>query len=389
MSVVEEYHKKTILKVVPALNLGEVERGIIDLARMIIDSGDNFIVISGGGKLVAKLEEVGALHIQLNVESLNPITMWNNAHKIAEIIRQHNVDIVHVHSRAPAWSCYKAAKLTGTKLLTTFHGIYSFNNPLKKYYNSIMTKGALVIAVSNFVKKHILDNYHIDEKKIRVIHRGVNHAEFNPDNISIETLERYKAKYNAPLYTPILLIPSRLTRWKGHLTLIDALSKIQNINFYCIMVGDLSKYPDYVEEIKDRIYKYRIQKRVQLFGDEPDIAKLYAISDIVLSTSIEPEAFGRSVIEGQAMKRLVISSNLGGALETIEDGKTGFHVKPENPEDLAEKIKYCLSILGTEQHKQIVEQARQNIVNKFCLNLMLPKVLAIYDELLNNSKKNR
>ena len=168
-----------------------------------------------------------------------------------------------------------------------------------------------------------------------------------------------------------------------------ALSKIQNINFYCIMVGDLSKYPDYVEEIKDRIYKYRIQKRVQLFGDEPDIAKLYAISDIVLSTSIEPEAFGRSVIEGQAMKRLVISSNLGGALETIEDGKTGFHVKPENPEDLAEKIKYCLSILGTEQHKQIVEQARQNIVNKFCLNLMLPKVLAIYDELLNNSKKNR
>jgi glycosyltransferase involved in cell wall biosynthesis len=387
MSVVEEYHKKTILKVVPSLNLGEVERGVIDLARRIIDAGDNFIVISNGGKLVTKLEEVGARHILLNVESINPITMWNNADKITDIIKQYNVDIVHVHSRAPAWSCYKATKRTGAKLLATFHGIYNFSNPLKKYYNSIMTKGSLVIAVSHFVKKHLLDNYHIDEQKIRVIHRGVNHTEFNPDNISAGTLERYKEKYNAPLDTPILLIPSRITRWKGHLTLIDALSKIQNMNFYCIMVGDLSRYPEYVEEINDRIYKYRIQKRVQLFGDEPDIAKLYAISDIVLSTSIEPEAFGRSIIEGQAMKRLVISSALGGALETIEDGKTGFHVKPGDPEDLAEKIKYCLNILGTEQHKKIIEQARQNIVDKFCLNLMLPKVLAIYDELYDNSEK--
>lgn len=385
MSVLEEYHKKTILKVVPALNCGGVERGIIDLARMIINSGDNCIVISNGGKLVAKLEAVGARHIQLNVESINPITMWNNSNKIAEIIKQYNVDIVHVHSRAPAWSCYKAAKFTGVKLLTTFHGIYSFSNPFKKYYNSIMVKGSLVIAVSHFVKKHITDNYHIDAKKIRVIHRGVNHAEFNPDNISAETLERYKEKYNAPQSTPILLIPSRITRWKGHLTLIDALSKIQNMNFYCIMAGDLSRYPEYVEEIKDRIYKHRIQKRVQLFGDEPDIVKLYAISDIVLSTSIEPEAFGRSVIEGQAMKKLVISSGLGGALETIEDGKTGFHFKSEDAEDLAEKIKYCLNILGTKQHAKIVEQARQNIIDKFCLNLMLPKVLAVYDELYSKS----
>ncbi|MCP5369640.1 MAG: glycosyltransferase family 4 protein [Rickettsiaceae bacterium] len=387
MSVVEEYHKKTILKVVPTLNLGGVERGVIEIARKIIDSGGNSIVISNGGKLVPQLEEVGATHIQLNVDTMNPFTIWCNIQKIADIINKYNIDIVHVHSRAAAWSCYKATKLTNAKLLTTFHGIYSFSNPLKKYYNSIMTKGALVIAVSHFVKKHILDNYHINENKIRVIHRGVNHSEFNQDNIHEETLERYREKYNVPIYTPILLIPSRITRWKGHLVLIDALSKIQNMSFYCIIAGDLSKYPEYVEEIKDRIYKHRIQKRVQLFGEEIDIAKLYAISDIVLSTSIEPEAFGRSVIEGQAMKKLVISSNIGGALETIEDGKTGFHFKAGDAQDLANKIKHCLSILGTEQHQQIVERARQNIIDKFCLNLMLPQVLAIYDELYNQSKK--
>ena len=376
-----QYHKKTILQVVPSLNLGGVERGTIEIAKRIVETGNRSIVISSGGKLVSQLEKSGTEHIKLNVASKNPIVMWCNAHKIAEIIKQHDVDIVHVRSRAPAWSCYKAAKMTGIKLLTTFHGIYNFSNSIKKYYNSIMTKGHKVVAVSNFVKQHILENYEIDSNKIRVIHRGVNHTEFDQNKISDMTRVQYKEKYNAPANTPILLLPSRLTRWKGHLTLIDALNEIKELDFYCIMAGDLAAHPRYVQEVLDRIYKYKIQNRVQLFGNEPNMVNLYAIADIVLSTSIEPEAFGRTIIEAQSMEKLVIATNIGGACETIENNKNGFHVVPGDHKALAEKIKQCLETLGTVEHKQITNCARKNIIEKFSLDLMLQQTISTYDEL--------
>ena len=376
-----EYHKKTILQVVPSLNSGGVERGTIEIAKKIVETGNNSIVISSGGKLTPQLEESGTKHIYLNVASKNPFIMWFNIKKIVDIIKKYNVDIVHVRSRAPAWSCYKAAQAAGIKLLTTFHGIYNFNNSIKKYYNSIMTKGKKVVAVSNFVKEHIIQNYEIDERKIKVIHRGVNHQEFDKSKVSDQAIEEYKDKYNLPQNTPILLLPSRVTRWKGHLTLIDALNEIKDLNFYCIMVGDLSKHPKYVEEVRDRIYKYKIQNRLQLFGNEPDMVRLYAISDVVLSTSVEPEAFGRTIIEAQAMEKVVIATNIGGACETIENEKTGFHFEPGQHMQLAEKIKYVLSILGTNEHKRITNCARKSIIEKFSLDLMLQQTISIYDEL--------
>jgi glycosyltransferase involved in cell wall biosynthesis len=381
MSANKKYHKKTILQVVPALVSGGVERGTIEIAKKIVDSGYRSIVISAGGPLVASLEKSGSKHINLNVASKNPITIWLNAKKIAKIIKEEKVDIVHARSRAPAWSCFMAAKASGVKLVTTFHGIYNFHTRLKKFYNSIMTQGNVVIAVSNFVKDHIIKNYTIDVNKIVVIHRGVNHNEFSQEKIPPENLTKYRDKYNVPNDTPVILLPARMTKWKGQLILVQALQTIKDLNFYCIMAGDLAKHPNYVTRLKKLITDYKIQNRVQIFGNEPDMVSLYNIADIVLSASVEPEAFGRTIIEAQSMEKLVIASSIGGASETITDGKTGFHVEPGNIHQLAAKIKYCLSIIGTEKADKITSAARKSTIKDFSLDLMLKKVISVYESL--------
>ncbi len=381
MGIEKKYHKKTILQVVPALISGGVERGTLEIAKKIVESGNISIVISAGGPLVEALEQDGSIHIKMNVASKNPITIWNNAGKIANIIRNYNVNIVHARSRAPAWSCYFAAKATGIKLITTFHGIYNFKNSIKKYYNSVMTQGVKVIAVSNFVKNHIIENYKIDKNKIQVIYRGVNHEEFTKEKVSDELLKKFREKYNVPAGARVLLLPSRMTRWKGHLILIDALEKIKHLNFYCIIAGDLAKHPGFVSEIQEKIQEYKIQNRAQLFGNEPNMMGLYGIADIVLSTSIEPEAFGRTIIEAQSMEKLVIATNIGGACETIQDGVTGFHVKAGDIDDLAKKIEYCLGIIGSAEEKKITSNARKAVATNFSLDLMLKSTLSIYNEI--------
>ena len=384
MTTDKKYHKKTILQVVPALISGGVERGTLEIAKKIIDSGNYSIITSAGGPLVEPLEQDGSKHIIMNVMSKNPFTIWRNARKITDVIRDNNVDIVHARSRALAWSCYISAKATETHLITTFHGIYNFKNSLKKLYNSVMTKGHNVIAVSNFVKEHIINNYKIDKNKIIVIHRGVNHHEFSQDKLSDNILASFREKYNVPANTPVILLPSRMTKWKGHLVLVDALQKIKHLNFYCIMAGDSVKHPLYVTRIKNKIHKYKIQNRAQLFGNEPNIISLYGIADIVLSTSIEPEAFGRTIIEAQSMEKIVIATNIGGASETIQDGITGFHVMPNNSEELAKKIEYCLSIIGSVQAKKITDKARKIVSKKFSLDFMLKNTLSIYDKAIQN-----
>lgn len=380
MSIDKKYQKKTILQVVPALISGGVERGTLEIAKNIVRVGHNSIVISAGGPMVDSLVDSGSEHITLNVASKNPITIWKNARKVANIIRSRNISIVHARSRAPAWSCYMAAKATNVKLITTFHGIYNFKNFLKKFYNSVMTEGRSVIAVSNFVKKHIVDNYKVDPNKITVIHRGVNHHEFSKEKLLEDKLSRYREKYRVPADTPVLLLPSRMTRWKGHMVLIDALEKIKHLNFYCIMAGDLAKHPTYVSRIKEKIHQYKLQSHIQLFGNEPDIISLYGISDIVLSTSIEPEAFGRTIIEAQAMEKIVIATNIGGACETIQDGLNGFHVEPNDSIALAQKIEHCLSLIGSEQEKSMTMNARRTASEKFSLEKMLKNTLAIYNQ---------
>ncbi len=380
----KKYHKKTILQVVPALVSGGVERGTIEIAKYLKASNYNSIVISAGGPLVEILNKHDIVHIKLNVNSKNPFIIWRNSKLIGKIIQKYNVDLIHARSRAPAWSCYIAAKSNNKKFITTFHGIYSISNFLKKYYNSIMTEGLKIIAVSNFVKQHIIDNYNADESKIEVIHRGVDHNSFDPAKKDEVKLAKFKEKYNVPKKLPIILLPSRMSSWKGHLILIEALHKIKHLDFYCIIVGDLSKHPNFTQRVGERIAQLKLQSKIQIFGNETDMLGLYCLADIVLSTSTQPEAFGRTIIEGQAMEKLVIATNIGGAAETINDKVTGFHVKVGDSSDLADKLSYCLSILGTDKQQEIGSAARASAIKNFSLNSMLSKTIKIYEEVFSN-----
>ena len=371
----------TIIQVLPSMISGGVERGTIEIARSLVEGGYGSVVVSSGGPMSTDFEGAATTHIKLNVQSKNPIYIISNITKISEIIKENKADIIHARSRAPAWSCYYAAKKTGIRFITTVHGIYSSNNFFKRLYNSVMTKGDRVIAVSNFVKRYLLENYIVDESKIRVIPRGVDHQYYDPDKISAAKIAKFRQKYNVPEGMPLILLPARFTNWKGQRLLIEAINKIRHLNFYCMMVGDLAKHPDYVMRVKDMILSMKLQGKVQIFGSENDMFNLYAIADIVLSTSIEPEAFGRIIIEAQSMQKLVIASDIGGASETIRDEVSGLHFSSSDANDLADKIRYGLEIYGSKKYLDLCLAARNSAIQNYSLRTMQQKTLSVYKEL--------
>lgn len=377
------YQKKTILQVLPALISGGVERGALEISEAITKNNLRSIVASSGGPLITKLYEHEANHINLNLSSKNPVTMYGNINKLFTIIKSHKVDIIHARSRAPAWSSYFAAKKADIPFVTSFHGYYSYNNFIKKYYNSIMAKGDKVIAVSNFIKNHLIDKYKIAEEKIALIHRGVDLNYFNPDvKLSDNKIDQVKAISHMTESKPIILLPGRITSWKGQSILIEALSKLQNLNCYALIVGDYNAHPNYYKYLKKMISHYNLEKTVRIIGNQPDMHAMYSMADIILSTSTRPEAFGRVAIEAQAMQKLVIATNIGGSCETVIDKETGFHVTPANSDDLAEKLEHCLNLIGTNDYDLITKRAREHIIQNFSLEKMQQKTIELYQELL-------
>jgi glycosyltransferase involved in cell wall biosynthesis len=374
--------KHNILQIVPALNCGGVERGTIDIAKAIHSNGDKPYILTSGGSLCAQASSIPAEIIKHKVSSKSPIKIYKNISFIENLIKNESIDLVHARSRAPAWSAYYAAKRADVPFVTTFHGIYSIRSFLKRYYNSVMTKGDRVIAVSEFVRRHMIENYNISEDKIRVIYRGVDLEYFAPFSFKEQDRIKLEDKYSISNKCPIILMPSRMTSWKGQHILIKALSEIRDQNFLCMLVGDLSKHPDYVKRLQDLIVQHKLQSRVKIFGPDIDIVSLYNLSDIIVSASIEPEAFGRTIVEAQAMEKIVIATNIGGAAETIDDSQTGFHVLPNNEKDLADKIKLALNILGTNQAEKITKDARKSVKKSFSLEKMQSDTLAVYSELL-------
>ena len=378
----KEYQNGTILQVLPSLISGGVERGTVDVAKMLVDKGYHSIVASAGGVLEPQLNEAGCTHLKYRFCSKNPLIMMRNYYLLQDIIKEYKVDVVHARSRAPAWSAYYAARKLDVPFLTTFHGIYRMSNMLKKQYNSIMTCGDKVIAVSDFVKQHIVENYNVDPQKIAVIHRGIDDVYFNPDKATDEMVAKYCDKYHLNKDVPIILLPARMTEWKGQMVLVEALNQIRHLDFRCLMVGDVSRHPCYVERLRRCITELKLQSRVQIYGAEASMLGLYSIADIVLSTSVEPEAFGRVIVEAQAMEKLAIATNIGGGAETVVDGKSGFHVEPGDVGELVEKLQYCLSIVGSSRAARFGKAARKHAVDNFGLDKMLNKVLYTYQSLM-------
>ena len=354
-----------ILQILPRLETGGVERGTTEIATALKKAGWTSIVVSGGGRLVHDLERGGTEHITLSVYSKNPIIMRKNAKLLAKIIKEKNVDIVHARSRAPAWSAKWACEATGVPFLTTFHGAYNIGPfKIKKKYNKVMTDGVLTIAVSNFIKQHILENYEgVEADKIRVIHRGADIERFDISKVSPERLIALSKKWCLPEDLPVIMLPGRLTRWKGQLLLLDALAQMKHKNVRCLFVGS--------DQGRKR-YRNELEKTAK---------KLNLTSVVVVSASTDPEAFGRVIPEAQAMGRLVIGPNHGGATETIKDKETGFLFEHGNAQDLAEKLDFVLD-LSAEEKQKITQKAVQSVRNEFSKDSMCAKTLDVYREIM-------
>ncbi|MDR1694657.1 MAG: glycosyltransferase family 4 protein [Lactobacillaceae bacterium] len=376
--------KPVVLQVLPEMEHGGVEVGTTEIASELQKQKIQNFVASKGGRMVYLLDKIGVKHFTLPLKSKNPFTILRNAKELEKIIKDNGINIVHARSRAPAWSAYLAAKRAGVVYVTTYHGTYGLG-PLgiKKIYNRVMTFGKIVIAISEHIKNHIIEHYKVDPKKIRLIHRCVNINNFSPENVTSERMIKATEENHIPEDKQIITLVGRITRWKGQHLLIEALPKLKNNNYHCLIVGSDQGRKKYREELDELIKKHNLGGRVQFIDHSFDIPALLMISDVVLSTAIEPEAFGRASIEGQAMGKIVLASNIGGSLENLIDGVSGKLFESNNPDSLAEAIDWALS-LSNEERKKISNAAIENVRNNFTKQIMCDKTIAVYNEVLKD-----
>lgn len=373
-----------ILQILPELRAGGVERGTIEMAQAIQQAGWQAIVVSEGGPLVRQLEQVGAKHITMPVKTKNFFKLRRNASDLLRIIKEHQVDIVHARSRAPAWSAYWASQKANVAFVTTFHGTYGLENSWKKKYNSVMLKGDRVIAISEFIASHIRSHYELDERKMRIIHRGVDIEKFSDKAVTGMRIQELAKSWNLPdeaTDLPIILMPGRITRWKGHQFMLRALVQIKHMPFFCVFLGDDAGHPNYRKELEDNIIKMGLAGKVRIAPNTSRIAEAYAMSHVVVAPSVEPEAFGRVPVEAQAMGKPIIATNHGGYCETVIDGETGWLIPAGNVDALAEKLLLALQMSAGER-AEWAERTRQHVVDYFSSDLMKHKTINVYSELL-------
>lgn len=364
-----------ILQVTSALEQGGVERGTLEMASFIVSQGAKSFVASQGGRLVSLLESQGSTHFRLPLAWRNPLSILYSALNLKKIILREHISIVHARSRAPAWAALFACRMTNTPFITTFHGTHRIQNRLKKLYNSSMVRGERVIAISHFIKNHIIENYQVDPALIDVAPRGFNPAIFNPDLINQDAVRVLKNSIGLPEGVPILSLPGRLTRWKGQVLFLNALAQVKDLPWRALIVGGAGKKAAYLEELKSLTVKTGLSGRVFYIGDQPDIAPYYALSDVVISASTEPEAFGRVAVEAQAMRKPVIVSAHGGSLETVINGETGWYFTNGDAHDLANKIRLAL---GSEDLDIIGKNARKWVLKNFTIDRMCQAEWAAY-----------
>jgi len=376
----------TVLQILPSLGGGGVERGTVEMTAALSEAGWKALVVSSGGSMVRDVERAGGKHIQLPVHSKNPFVMRKNIGRIAAVVSEHGVDLIHARSRAPAWSALGAARRTGTPFVTTVHGPYGFNLPFKRLYNSVMTRGDRVIAISEFIRGYILDNYRkVDPDHIRVIHRGVNIDIFDPAKTSAARVIQLANDWRIPDGVPVVMLPGRLTRWKGHHVLFNALALLKDRPIRCLIVGDDQGRSGYRRELDSLVEKLGLQGVVHIVGDCRDMAAAYKLSDVVVSASTEPEAFGRIVAEAQAIGKPVIAPNHGAAPEILVPEVTGWLVPPNDPQALARALEKALD-LDTGARERLAQAAITRVRENFTTAKMCAATIAVYRELLDGSR---
>ena len=379
--------KLKVLQVIPKLGYGGAETGCYDLAHYLSENNCSSYIVTSGGELLKFIDQKKVKLIKLPVHSKNPILMIFNSIALIFIILFHNISIVHARSRAPAWSCLIATKITNRKFVTTFHGTYNFKNSIKKLYNSAMVRSDLVIAGSNFIFSHIKQNYlKYLKKKILVIYRGINVDYFDPSTTLEIEENNLLSSWGVTKNKKIILMPGRLTEWKGQELFIEALNLVNkelgHQSFYAVILGSDQGRDIYSKKIKRLAEQYRFTPQIKFIEHCKDMPLAYKISNLVISASKEPEAFGRVAVEAQSMEKLVIASNIGGSNETITNNKSGFLFESNSPESLCKKIIEALS-LDESRLKLIGIEGRKNIIKKFNVEKMCFSTYSEYKKLLN------
>ena len=381
--------KIKVLQVIPKLGYGGAETGCYDVAHYLSENNCKSFIVTSGGELTKFIDKEKVKLIKLPVYSKNPLIILFNIIALIFIIFIYNISIVHARSRAPAWSCFFATKIMGRKFVTTFHGTYNFNSKIKRFYNSIMVKSNLVIAGSNFIFSHIKDNYSdylSDKIKLLVIFRGINVDYFDPTTKTEAEEKKLLKKWEFEENKKIILLPGRLTSWKGQELFLEAINLV-NIQlgykaFHAVILGSDQGRDLYKKKLIRLCEQYRITKQVKFIDHCKDMALAYKVADIIISSSIEPEAFGRVAIEAQSMEKIIIASNIGGSNETVIDEKTGYLFESGNFKSLSEKILKVLKLDDTTL-KTIGIEGRKNVVSKFNVEKMCFSTYSEYKKLIN------
>ena len=381
--------KLKVLQVIPRLGYGGAETGCYDLAHYLHEQDCKSYIVTSGGELIKYIDKKKVKLIKLPVQSKNPLIILINSIALTILILFLNISIVHARSRAPAWSCYIATKITRRKFVTTFHGTYNFKNSIKKFYNSIMVKSDVLIAGSNFIFSHISENYQKflnSKKKFLVIFRGINTEYFDSDTIKKKDIDKLKATWKIEDNKKIILLPGRLTAWKGQEMFIEGINLFKQSNpeldFVAVILGDDQGRTVFRKKLERLVEQFNLTQNIKFVDNCNVMPVAYYISDVIVSSSIEPEAFGRVSVEAQAMKKPIIASNIGGSKETVIDNKTGLLFESGNPKSLCDKLNEIIK-LDTLTLDLMGREGRKNVINRFNIDKMCLNTYSEYKKLIN------
>ena len=382
--------KLNVLQVIPKLGYGGAETGCYDIAHFLSENDCGSFLATSGGELLKFVKKDKVKLFRLPVHSKNPLLILFNTLILSLYIIFFKINIIHARSRAPAWSCYFASILTRRIFVTTFHGTYNFKSNLKKFYNSVMLRAKLTIAGSNFIFGHINENYSeylSREKKLRVIFRGINVDYFHSKNISVLKQEKLKQEWGLSPNKFTILLPGRLTYWKGQEKFIESLNILiedYNVaNFQAVILGSDQGRKVYSKKLVNLVERYNLNKKVKFIVNCKEMPLAYSLADVVVSSSIEPEAFGRVSVEAQSMGKIIIASNIGGSRETVINKKTGFLYKYDDPRELAKSLNTVIQ-LSPDDLKSMGNEGRNNITKKFDVETMCQTNLKEYKRLIKN-----
>ena len=376
--------KYTIVQILPALNTGGVERGVIEVSKSLVENQFKSIVISSGGHMEAQLRRTGTIHYILDVNSKNPLKWPKIRKKLKIILEKEQVDLIHFCSRAPAWIGFPLGKILNVPIVTSVHMRFRKSNYFKKIYNSILTKGDAIIAISNHIEMSIKSIFPKVSNKIQMIHRGVDLDLFDANNIKPARIIAQSQQIGIKDSVPVIVMAARPALWKGYLILFEALSKVKN-NYQCVLIGAADGNQKFQEQLINRIIKFNLEGKVKLLKSSRDIQAAMILGDIVVMPSITPEPFGRIIVEAQALGKIPIAFDHGGASETIIDGKTGFLAEANNAKSLAEKISLALSLKDSIR-QQMGEYSKKYVSKTFSHTRMCNLTISLYKQCLAEYK---